>query len=237
MARFFTKSKVLNGIGWFGTIRGFPNSWSWQGCWRLDGLQIQKYRSGLLCDFQAACSHRGRWTNCQGNPKKDKHASAQTTSWFTKMFMTNSSPRSRSLLKHSSNLVMHTMVLPKVSSKFISKSKRWLLTFRCHDKRRRNRKGRRTHRWCTQERRNFGHWWQAPIRIELYIEKYTTSRRHRATAILKLNQKLWSGFTRYLEPTVLTNVPRDSLALTDETFGPRESYSHRDSYIWLIYPF
>ena len=61
------------------------------------------------------------------------------------------------------------------------------------------------------------------------LMKYTW--RQRATAIFKLNQKLLSGFTRYLEPTVLTNVPRDSLALTDETFGPRESYFHRDSYI------
>ena len=49
--------------------------------------------------------------------------------------------------------------------------------------------------------------------------------------LLKLNEKLWPGFTRYLEPTVLTNVPRDSLALTDETFGPCKSLSHHDSYI------
>ena len=40
------------------------------------------------------------------------------------------------------------------------------------------------------------------------------------------DKKLTPGFTRYLEPTVLTNVPRDSLALTDETFGPCKSLSH-----------
>ena len=50
------------------------------------------------------------------NPDKDKHASAQITSWFTKTFTTNSSPKSRLLLKHSSSLVMHTTVPHKVSS-------------------------------------------------------------------------------------------------------------------------
>jgi len=32
--------------------------------------------------------------------------------------------------------------------------------------------------------------------------------------------KRLTGFTRYIEPTILTNVPRDALALNDETFGP-----------------
>ena len=45
------------------------------------------------------------------------------------------------------------------------------------------------------------------------------------------DKKLTPGFTRYLEPTVLTNVPRDSLALTDETFGPCKSLSQHDSCI------
>ena len=45
------------------------------------------------------------------------------------------------------------------------------------------------------------------------------------------HEKLTPGFTRYLEPTVLTNVPRDSLALTDETFGPCKSLYQHDSCI------
>ena len=39
-------------------------------------------------------------------------------------------------------------------------------------------------------------------------------------ATLVTGGKRLPGFTRYIEPTILTNVPRDALALNDETFGP-----------------
>lgn len=49
-------------------------------------------------------------------------------------------------------------------------------------------------------------------------------------ATLVTGGKRLTGFTRYIEPTILTNVPRDALALNDETFGPCKpiiSYSLR----------
>ena len=63
------------------------------------------------------------------------------------------------------------------------------------------------------------------------VEEHIADALKRGATLVTGGKRL-SGFTRYLEPTVLTNVPRDSLALTDETFGPREyDMSHS---IWAI---
>merc|ERR1711937_665922 len=51
------------------------------------------------------------------------------------------------------------------------------------------------------------------------VEEHIADAMKRGATLVTGGKRL-SGFTRYLEPTVLTNVPRDSLALTDETFGP-----------------
>ena len=56
--------------------------------------------------------------------------------------------------------------------------------------------------------------------IQKVIEHIEDAVKRGATIVT--GGKRLNGFTRYIEPTILTNVPRDALALNDETFGPRK---------------
>lgn len=60
--------------------------------------------------------------------------------------------------------------------------------------------------------------------IQKVIEHIDDAVKKGATIVT--GGKRLNGFTRYIEPTILTNVPRDALALNDETFGPRKFYSN-----------
>merc|ERR1711937_611975 len=66
---------------------------------------------------------------------------------------------------------------------------------------------------------------QAPFIIFPTADLDKAVQEHMADALKKgakivTGGKRLSGFTRYIEPTILIDVPRDALAFRDETFGP-----------------